>query len=261
MFVTCRMEASLPRDPETIYEMEDQRNWTDASYKTYVCSLLDPWPFRLEAGDKVAQRVTLVLRGTSGRHRHRRTGGAVDAALRRRRGGPRAGDRPRRDAATPGRRRRGRQPARCALRPQFITAYAVTGLAGARGDPRRLCRARRGPRRRGPARTGPAGGQVARSGACSRGRSLRQGGSEAGAGHRLPGTLPQVDAAGRPVAGGRRPRPHLQPGPQGLPGRDGPRRHAQLLHRAQPQAPAGRDHRRASPAPRPRSSMPATITR
>jgi hypothetical protein len=65
LFVTCRMEASLPRDPETIYEMEDQRNWTDASYKTYVCSLLDPWPFRIEKGEKITQRIALSFEGSA----------------------------------------------------------------------------------------------------------------------------------------------------------------------------------------------------
>ena len=30
------------------FEMEDHRNWMDASYKTYVCSLLDPWPYSLK---------------------------------------------------------------------------------------------------------------------------------------------------------------------------------------------------------------------
>ncbi|MBN9023934.1 MAG: hypothetical protein J0H08_18000, partial [Rhizobiales bacterium] len=65
LHVTCSMEASLPRDPETIYEMEDQRNWTDASYKTYVCSLLDPWPFRIEKGDRITQRIALSFEGTA----------------------------------------------------------------------------------------------------------------------------------------------------------------------------------------------------
>ena len=35
------------------FEMEDHRNWMDASYKTYVCSLLDPWPYTLEKGKSV----------------------------------------------------------------------------------------------------------------------------------------------------------------------------------------------------------------
>ena len=33
------------------FEMEDHRNWMDASYKTYVCSLLDPWPYTLKKGE------------------------------------------------------------------------------------------------------------------------------------------------------------------------------------------------------------------
>jgi len=64
LFVTCRMEAAFPHDPETIYEMEDQRNWTDASYKTYVGSLLDPWPYEIAASATVNQRVTLTFEGT-----------------------------------------------------------------------------------------------------------------------------------------------------------------------------------------------------
>ena len=35
------------------FEMEDHRNWMDASYKTYVCSLLDPWPYTLKKDEAV----------------------------------------------------------------------------------------------------------------------------------------------------------------------------------------------------------------
>jgi hypothetical protein len=49
------------------FEMEDQRNWTDASYKTYVCSLLDPWPYVLKAGQTFDQRITLTVRGRARR--------------------------------------------------------------------------------------------------------------------------------------------------------------------------------------------------
>jgi hypothetical protein len=65
LFVTCRMEADFPHDPETIFEMEDQRNWTDASFKTYVCSLLDPWPYEIAKGAKVRQRITLSFEGAA----------------------------------------------------------------------------------------------------------------------------------------------------------------------------------------------------
>jgi len=47
------------------FEMEDQRNWSDASYKTYVCSLLDPWPYDLPAGKEFEQRITLTISGNA----------------------------------------------------------------------------------------------------------------------------------------------------------------------------------------------------
>jgi D-apionolactonase len=54
--VTCRMEGD-------IFEMEDQRNWTDASYKTYVRPLALPWPYVIAKGETIDQRVTLKLSG------------------------------------------------------------------------------------------------------------------------------------------------------------------------------------------------------
>lgn len=54
--VTCTMEGDA-------YEMEDQRNWTDASYKTYIRPLSRPHPYTLEAGKKFAQRVALSVEG------------------------------------------------------------------------------------------------------------------------------------------------------------------------------------------------------
>lgn len=59
--VDCRLEADLPHDPLGKFEMEDQRNWSDASFKTYVCSLLDPWPYRLEAGKAYRQAMVLTI--------------------------------------------------------------------------------------------------------------------------------------------------------------------------------------------------------
>ncbi len=44
-----------------IFEMEDQRNWTDASYKTYCTPLRLPYPAPVAAGETVAQTVTLTL--------------------------------------------------------------------------------------------------------------------------------------------------------------------------------------------------------
>jgi hypothetical protein len=54
--VTCRMEGDT-------FEMEDQRNWTDASYKTYVRPLALPWPYTLDAGIVLDQAVTLTVSG------------------------------------------------------------------------------------------------------------------------------------------------------------------------------------------------------
>jgi len=49
------------------YEMEDQRNWSDASYKTYCPPLKLPFPSEIEAGSTFSQAVTLTFKGdTSG---------------------------------------------------------------------------------------------------------------------------------------------------------------------------------------------------
>ena len=44
------------------FEMEDQRNWTGASYKTYVRPLALPWPYTLAAGAKIDQAVTKMFK-------------------------------------------------------------------------------------------------------------------------------------------------------------------------------------------------------
>ena len=46
-----------------IFEMEDQRNWTDASYKTYCTPLVLPFPVEVTQGTAVFQSVTLKLPG------------------------------------------------------------------------------------------------------------------------------------------------------------------------------------------------------
>ena len=45
------------------FEMEDQRNWTDASYKTYSTPLDLPFPVRVEKGTILEQSVTIELLG------------------------------------------------------------------------------------------------------------------------------------------------------------------------------------------------------
>lgn len=54
-----------------LFETEDQRNWTDASFKTYCPPLSLPFPRRFEAGQELSQSVVIEL--TSGRQRSRRS--------------------------------------------------------------------------------------------------------------------------------------------------------------------------------------------
>jgi hypothetical protein len=46
------------------FEMEDQRNWTDASFKTYCTPLEIPYPVRIEKGTKIAQKISIRLEGS-----------------------------------------------------------------------------------------------------------------------------------------------------------------------------------------------------
>ena len=48
-----------------VFEMEDQRNWTDASFKTYSRPLALPFPYRLAAGNRVRQAATLHAAGAA----------------------------------------------------------------------------------------------------------------------------------------------------------------------------------------------------
>ena len=54
--VTCTMLGDT-------FEMEDQRNWTDASYKTYVRPLRLPHPYTLKMGEVMEQAVELRFEG------------------------------------------------------------------------------------------------------------------------------------------------------------------------------------------------------
>ena len=45
------------------FEMEDQRNWTDASFKTYIRPLAKPRPFVIPAGDQQVQSVAVSIEG------------------------------------------------------------------------------------------------------------------------------------------------------------------------------------------------------
>ena len=43
------------------FEMEDQRNWTDASFKTYCTPLEQPFPVEVEKGTRVEQKIIVEL--------------------------------------------------------------------------------------------------------------------------------------------------------------------------------------------------------
>jgi hypothetical protein len=58
-----------------LWEMEDQRNWTDASYKTYSTPLRLPYPVQIHEGDRIWQQVTIEAKGVAAPTPH--TGGPV----------------------------------------------------------------------------------------------------------------------------------------------------------------------------------------
>jgi D-apionolactonase len=48
-----------------IFETEDQRNWSDASFKTYSTPLAIPYPVPVKKGDRLSQGCTLVVHGAA----------------------------------------------------------------------------------------------------------------------------------------------------------------------------------------------------
>ncbi len=56
----CRARLRFAGD---VFETEDQRNWTDGSYKTYCTPLERPFPVTVAAGESVRQEITLTLEG------------------------------------------------------------------------------------------------------------------------------------------------------------------------------------------------------
>jgi hypothetical protein len=64
------------------YDMEDQRNWTDASLKTYVRPLSKPWPYTIAAGETVRQSVTVTVGGVPAAGAIAATGGEARLAWR-----------------------------------------------------------------------------------------------------------------------------------------------------------------------------------
>ena len=57
-----RVECTMNGDT---FEMEDQRNWSDASYKTYVRPLALPHPYTLRAGETLRHSVELSFEGAA----------------------------------------------------------------------------------------------------------------------------------------------------------------------------------------------------
>jgi hypothetical protein len=74
VWATCTMEGDT-------WEMEDHRNWLDASFKTYVRPLSLPYPYTLKAGEAVTQSVTLAFSGTISAPRVVRADAPVEIAV------------------------------------------------------------------------------------------------------------------------------------------------------------------------------------
>lgn len=58
------LKATVRMEGDT-FEMEDHRNWTDASFKTYVRPLVLPWPYTLKAGEVVKQSIKVKFSGSA----------------------------------------------------------------------------------------------------------------------------------------------------------------------------------------------------
>jgi D-apionolactonase len=63
---TPGLSMAVRMEGET-FEMEDQRNWSDASFKTYARPLVLPRPFVILAGEPLRQTVRVALEGTAPR--------------------------------------------------------------------------------------------------------------------------------------------------------------------------------------------------
>jgi len=63
-WITNKLTCSIFFEGD-IFETEDQRNWTDASFKTYSTPLSDPYPVTVEKGTRIHQKVTFRAEGFS----------------------------------------------------------------------------------------------------------------------------------------------------------------------------------------------------
>lgn len=57
-----------------LFEMEDQRNWTDASFKTYCTPLSLGYPHQAHIGTRLTQRFTVSVEGAPGAYQQETTG-------------------------------------------------------------------------------------------------------------------------------------------------------------------------------------------
>jgi hypothetical protein len=74
VWATCTMEGDA-------WEMEDHRNWLDASFKTYVRPLALPHPYLIPAGSTVTQSVTLAFSGSIPSPRPRSTAAPIEVTF------------------------------------------------------------------------------------------------------------------------------------------------------------------------------------
>ena len=64
-----------------VFEMEDQRNWTDGSYKTYVRPLALPWPYRVPKNEAFSQAISVRIEAEAGAAPAAGAGDAVSLRL------------------------------------------------------------------------------------------------------------------------------------------------------------------------------------
>jgi len=64
-----------------VFEMEDQRNWGDASFKTYCTPLARPFPVEMKPGDEIRQEVVVSLQGKAASVPGPRAAAAVQVKL------------------------------------------------------------------------------------------------------------------------------------------------------------------------------------
>lgn len=64
-FLACESAPGLWTDvffDGDVFEMEDQRNWSDASFKTFCTPLRLAYPVKINAGEHIAQQITIQVR-------------------------------------------------------------------------------------------------------------------------------------------------------------------------------------------------------